>query len=375
MADCAIARIEDECEATFSQWTGAFATDPMVGTETEDISELDMGTVAAAANTDAKAVSVEFPTDFDDTVQDGVRIWAYNIPGFTGHTWAAEFDDGATFPAVSLDAVLAGASAGTLTGRPFSVTATHINDIADCYDSANNRIHTIIIQLQLAAGAKVWNQTLSIHSCPHLVVQYPRRVYGDYGNSESLLQTDEETGHFMQISDANLFVADTDNLWQEIGTLKTDTLTYTKGQTYADWSTGVPSTIVHRAISGKQASFSFQIDGSSVGFRALASHTTASRNSTDRVVRWSHKGCTASVKERQFAIMCRTHGGYYHWLEIPRGVLTQEGDTSPATTEWAGTSFMVESLASGVQKTVLTESITDTPVGMAVLPMTYITTA
>jgi hypothetical protein len=162
--------------------------------------------------------------------------------------------------------------------------------------------------------------------------------------------------------------------WQELGSLKTDTLSYTKGQTYADWKTGMPQVIVHRAITERTAQLKFQLDGASVAFRALASHTTALRDSTNRTINYKHGGCTFSTKERKFIVQIQTYGGYAKWIEIPRGVLTTDGDVTPAGTEFSGETFAIESLADGTENTVLIERTSDTPVGFSIIPINYVVT-
>ena len=380
---CAVDRIEAVCPP-FSTWTGAVTTDPVAGTEVTDVEELDMGTAAAAANTDAKALTLEFPSSFDDSVfaSNGFTVWMMNNPGLTGHTWAAEFEAGAVFPAVSLDAVLAGTTAATLANNPWTA-ARHIGTSGE-YDATNNRIATMLLQLQLAAGATPRNQGLSLETCPVMVLEFPRMDPAVTALGADDHPLDEEKGHLFEYSEVKVYeisgavgVQGSAERWQLLGSIKDDSVEMTEDRELIDWRRGKPESTVHQAVSNATASCTFNFDQAFPDFEARALQTTATEVASRATVEHSVDSfsCSAGVIERGYCIEWRTIGGFIKRKYYPRGVLRMTGSTMPGGSEFGSRTFEITALASGVKRILSKTVCTKTPVEQAFMPITYITTA
>lgn len=380
---CAVDRIEAVCPP-FSTWVGAIITDPVAGTETTDVEELDMGTVAAASNSDAKALTLEFPADFDDSVfaTRGFTIWLANNPGLTGHTWAAEFEAGATFPAVSLDAVLAGTTAAAIANNPWDA-ARHVGTSGE-YDGTGNRIANILLQLQLAAGSTVRNQSNEIATCPVMVLEFPRMDEAVTQLRAGDFPLDEEKGHLFAYSEMRVYeisgavgVQGSAERWQLLGSIKDDTVEMTEDRELIDWRRGKPESTVHQAVSNATASCTFQFDQAFPDFEARALQTTAAEVTERDTIEYSvdSESCSSGVIERGYCIEWRTIGGFIKRKFYPRGILRMTGSTMPGGTEFAAQTFEITALAAGVKRILSKTVCTKTPIEQAFMPITYNATA
>lgn len=390
MPTCSIARPDKYCPF-FRQYSGfIFGVDPATtpGTVGGEITELDLGTADVSGgqdNTDAVAVKLQFPTNttMADVAYTRVRRWCYNKkdPAGTGHTLVSEMEDGALTPAVSLENPLAGTTVEEIPGAPRDTGSGNgptvgASDVtaASVINDVDDSLRTLIVQLQVAAGSAAFNQANEYHDCPKIVVEYHRRDYSLSPLREDILQASEEGGHLYVIADAILFIEDQFGNWQEIGGLKTDSVEKTQTEEQTDWVTSVPGVVVHRARTTVGAMFSFQIDNATPALKALALQTTATRDDVAKeiVTKQSAGACPGtSVTERQYIIQFSTHGGFIERWRIPRGVLQPAGAEVPSSGDWSGIPLEVNSLAKGVNKDICIQTVSETPVDFAILPLTY----
>jgi hypothetical protein len=377
MAECSIARQIFKCP-TWSEWTTpTVATDPTAtGTEVTGKTLLDMGTVAGGSNTDAVGLTIEFESNFDDSVFGALKFWIRNLPDKTGHTWAAEFATGAIMPAVSLDAVLAGGSAQTLTGNPWD-SGVLAAAAGTEYDATNKRIENIILQLQAGASADTWNQSLSLYECPELIVEVERR---DNASTTILPElagfTSQDRGHLFTKSDVEVMIESASGSWRRLGAIKDEEFSLTLGQEFADWRRGSTLTTFHKAVSDATSMAEFTIYNCDPELLALALQGNSVDDSGKRAVLFDHTGapCQPGVTETVFVFQWRTLGGHIVRARVPRGVLTMTGAMTPGTTDFSGVTFQVEGLASGASKSLTQIAWSRVPIELATLPLSYIVT-
>ena len=377
MSVCSIDRTEFVCPKK-SEWTGAFDTIATAGTEIPDIDILDMGTASAGANTDAKAFTVEFESDFGDSVQDNLKLYMLNLPEFTGHTWAAEFEADAKFPLVSLSAVLGGATAHTIKGNPWDTVQTFgKRDSATEYDGTAKRVETILLQLQLAGGAKTWSQGLSLYECPIAAVEIIRGTGTELGLEEPLdALTSEEKGHLFVFSGVRLYRETAAGNWRFYGSIVDDTIEINTDQEQVEFRRDKPLATFHRAVSDATASWNFEISNPDPDLEARALQTTASNNAArdTREVIHGANPCNPGVSESAFILEWRTLGGHLVRYRMPRGVLTMAGSFSPGAGDFGSQAFTLEALTSGTSKTLVELTWSNHPTEVCFLPITYIST-
>lgn len=382
---CAVERIKFVCP-DWSEWTGVFATDPITaGTEQANVVELDMGSASSGTNTDAKAVSLEFPDSFDDSVfaSNGFHIWLANDPGLADHVWAAEFEGGALFPAVSLDAVLAGTTAKKIASNPWD-TARHIGTAGE-YDAAttpsDKRIATILLQLQLGAASALRNSKNELTFCPWLIAEFPRMDAGVTTLRPDSGSFDEEAGHFFAFSEMKIWeisdsvgVQGSTERWNLLGSIRDSTVEMTANREIIEWRRGKPLTTVHQAISDATAVITFAFDQPTPDFEARSNQTTAQNFDSRATVGYAIDGrsCNNGVIERGYCVEWTTIGGFIKRAYVPRGVLKRTGAVMPGgESEFASQQFEITGLAAGVNKILLQEECTKTPVEQAILPIAY----
>ncbi len=386
MATCGADKIVEVCP-TVSEWTGAAAAaDPIAtGTEVEDNDVLDLGTVAAAANSDLAnggAVTIEFSSAFDDTINTkDSYIWMMNKPTFTDHEFAAEYESGAVLPTGTTSALLAGMTAATLAGSPYQTNHRISPGSAAEYDATENRIETMLLQYQAGAAAKTWDWSKSVHDCPRLVHETSRT---DFDADDRVLLEDNitavlEAGHFFGFPNFKVYfvtdVGTTDEKWNILDSVREDTVEVNFNKELIEWRKGRPSAVVHQALSTSEAMISFSAAENVPKLVAQSLHTDASRIAGDRVIRTNidTNSCQQGVKEAGWVVEWDLLGKFKCRFRINRGTLK-------ATSGYAGsgdfseTTYEVMGLASGTTGNLARLDCSDTPVLQTIIPVTYIST-
>jgi hypothetical protein len=363
---------------SWSEWeTPTVALDPLTtGTEVTDKEEIDMGSVAGGANTDAKALTVEFEDDFDDTVNE-VRLWLLNNPQHTGHTWRADMDSGLLMPAVSLDATLpvTGTDAD-LRGSPFE--SNHEQLAAAVYDSTNKRIATILIQLVAAASPKVWDQDATPYAAPALVANIYRRAKTLDGAVASL---DLELGELFTFSSTDLYLVETDSsgneYWQLVAEIKDDSISIGITEEHVQWQKYKPTTTIHQARASITDSISFQIDQCNPKLMALGLQTVVSENTAHRTLDVSHDAKVSAVKRRKWVVGWNNVGAHRVYAEVKSGVLKPAGEMVPGGGDFSGMAMTLDALTTSPTsaRKVIQFKISDAPVEQAIIPLNYNVTA
>lgn len=384
MATCGADKIVEVCP-TVSDWTGGtFATDPIAtGTEQEDIDVINLGTVAAAANSDTAvggAITVEFADAFDDTINTkDSHIWMMNKPSFLDHEFAAEYESGALLPAISSDAILAGTTAATLAGSPYRTNHRISPGSTTEYDTVDNRISTILLQYQAGAAAKTWDWSKSIHDCPRLVHETSRT---DYDANDRIVLEDNitavlEAGHFFGFPNFKVYyvtdIGTTDEKWNILDSVREDTVEVNFNKELIEWRKGRPSAVVHQALSTSEAMITFSAAENVPKLVAQSLHTDATRIAGDRVVRVNvdTNSCQQGVREAGWVVEWDLLGKYKCRFRINRGTLK-------ATSGYAGSgdfseiTYEVMGLASGTTGNLARIDCSDTPVLQTIVPVTYI---
>lgn len=371
LASVSIAKITEE-QPPISQWTGAAATLPTAGTETPNINVLDFGSVAAGSNSDAKAITVNFPPDFDDSVF-GVRIWGANLPGFTGHNWFYEASATANFPVGTLSTALT--NGVQLYGNPTQSDWK----AASLYDSTDKRVQEMIFQLQTAAGAKSFNVADYELTPPMLYIEMERRDRAVSANEADFVSFDEVTGHLFTYSSVDLFEivrVGNNEFWNMIGGVKEDSITIEFSTTKIDWKKGKPAATFQQAVSEAMASMTFKVDALYPKIIAQSIDGTVVSNAFNHTLDVSLETKSRPTVEAGYAMRWITQGGHVIYFIINRGSLAATGGYQPGATDFAGQEFKLTALVSaGCGGKLATYQISDVPIETAcLLPLTYAVT-
>ena len=377
---CAADRISQTCP-TWSQWTGAINTVPTAGTETEDIESVDFGTVAPGDNSNAIGLSIEFPSNFDDTIHtEGARLFLINKPlaVFAGNTIAAEIEAGATFPALALDDPLAGPSAAVLGGSYAKAAAVHTLATTAEYDATDKRIADILVQLQVSATpAQRWVGG-EIFSCPLLTLVTPRT---DYDTENRIMRADVigadlESGHLYNYPNTRLYFiynyGEATEAWYLIEDAMESTIEFEPTKEFTQAMKGRTQVVIHEAVSAVNATLRFTSQQLTPMLEAIAMQTDATRNASLRQVQVDINGCACinGVKEFAWAMEYQTQGGFLCQKIIPRGTLKFSGayGGGDSFTEYG---FEVTAKSYGNCRTVAKSTYSDTPVLFQTLPLQY----
>jgi hypothetical protein len=381
---CAVARVSEVC-GLWSVWTGAAAAaDPVTtGTETAGIEMVDLGTIAPNSNSDladAGALTVEFPSSFDDSINTiGAKIWLSNKPPQTGHVFAAEFASGAILPAVTTDADLAGATAAVLGNSPYYPAATHLKTTNAEYSTVNNRIATILLQAQPATGAEAWDVHDNIYTCPRLCLETPRTDFAaeDRILDERYIDADIETGHLMAYPNMELFYiqnyGSSAEVWHKMDSVREDSIEIELNKEFVEYKKGKPQYTVHMAVSAVTGMIRFSSAQNLPKLVATALQTTASRISSDRVIRVSHNAdtCISGVIESGWAVRFSTIGGFKCTYRVGRGVLKPAGAYTGGTDSFSEQPYEITALGRGSQRELSVIDMSDTPILTTCLPIAY----
>ncbi len=379
MANAAANRVSQVCPK-WSEWIDVlFAADPIAtGTEVPDKTAIDMGAApGVSTNSDAQALTLEMPSNFDDSVHNiDSLLWLANNPQKTDITFVAEYETGAVMPAVSLDAPLAGTTAATLAGSPYQVPAAHKKTTVNEYDATENRIETIIIQLQQGLAAPAYKQDEAIHLAPQLMIESPRTEFGaqDRILREDAISMDLESGHlFAYPNDRIYFVENIDTSteqWLLLPDVREDSIEYTAAKDFAIWKKGRPEVEFHRAISTVEATLTFTTGQMSPELLALSMQTTATRNSSRRDISVSIDGatCITGVREGTWVHEYQTIGGFVCRMIIGRGVLKLTG---PGGGDFMEHTWEVTALARGNGRVLAEKRYSDTPRLVESIPLIF----
>lgn len=340
--------------------------DSVTGIE-EDALTVDLGSaIAAGARGPQAGLTLDYKDNFDDSVWSDMFIWMANkpVPKLLAEVEML-FESASTFSAVSDITSIAGVN---IPGDPYlrTLTGTALgagSGGTDEYDPAANRIRAMVLQLVLSAGAPDWDVNKTVHEIPELRIQVPRT---DYDAEDRIIDPDiptggEEAGHLFKFAEVELFLVEDGN-WQRISGVKDNTISITETEAHASWRRGKPDTEIHRARQTIDASISFQFDQIVPSFLARANQTVAARNSVTQTIDWELNGESTTVLEDCFVVRCLTHGCFLIDYQIPRGVLSMDGDYTPGGDDFAGKTMTVTGLASGSRKTMCIKRISQTPV-------------
>lgn len=363
--------------ASVSKWTGTVGTDPTVGTEQTNLEVLDFGVVEQDDNSFAQAITVEFPSNFDDTVYSQVRAWVANQPALDGHAWMIEFAANALFPAVSLAAPLT--NGVTLPTSPFDAikrtAAGAASSGSDVYIPANKRIKNVLLQLQTASGAEIYNQLDSLLAPLVLYLEYARRPQHAHQmlGIEHVAFDSLSYEQLFTFSDVDVFwvetIDDVEYYWQ-VGAIKDETVSMTPTEEMIEWGKFKPKVPVHMARNGAGDEIKFKLDELSPKVWAAALQTAPTANSTDRTIDIVHQALLSDVFKGKWCIQWKTLGKFLVRAIVPQATISQ-AEFAPGADDFAGAEITLKALATPNQRTLMTVKASDTPVELVRVPFIY----
>jgi len=372
--------------AQIDQYTGAITAAPDTLVE-NNIEYLDFGTTAAAANSVAKAVRIQYPATFDDSIYTQLRFWAANQAPLTGHSWLTEISNVATMPAVALtDPLTIGVP---LPKNGLSSIIRPANGAAsagpDLYIPADKQQKHILLQLQLAAGATPYNQQSSQYAPPILFAEAARTDYasatGD-GPTVDLIHYAYQLceGHHFAYSSIDAFIELLDEpaqagVWHYLEDIKDDSVTHSSTNDVTEWKKFKPEVTVQQARSAASASVTFNLGQWNPLLMALCDQNSAYRDASSRDIVNELGAASSMVRYCKLIFRHRLQGLGMVTVEYPRVVLTC-GDYTPGAADFAEMNITANAQIGCTQKRVLRRfRTTDTPIDVITLPLVAATTA
>lgn len=314
-----------------SSWSFTAATAPSATTETPDIEELDLGSAAASANGPARAITLEFADDFDDSVF-GVDFWGCNLPTLGGYLISIEQGNAAVFAATATTALTNGVS---LPGSPLSA----VRGLANLYQSSNKRVREIILQFQRGAGTSLWNQANEEAAPPYLIMEVLRRLKTTTRLRIDGPMLDKIAGHGFKFTDVQLYINRGTTAvpkWHWVEAVKENTIELTESEEHAEWAKDHPQSVYQTARQKLTAELAFQLDVEDPILLPMLNQTSAKRDTTRDLLTYKQSTRNADTIELEMAIRYRTTGGHTVTKRMPRVTLMQDGANTPGSDDYSG---------------------------------------